>query len=502
MATPIPRNAAAFTLAEVAQATSGRARLRRRLRSRFAAWSAIRARRKPATCTSRCAANATTVTHSWRKRWRAARARRWSRIARALPAAQPAWSSRHVARARRARALHRKRWGGARDRDHRFGRQDHDQGADVCRAAGCGCARRAHDSATSTTWSVRRSRCCASTRSSDTAVIEIGTSAPGEIARLAQICAPDVGVVTAVAAAHTAGPRLDRRRSRPRKHRCCGRCRRRHGDLQRGPRRAAEPARPRARADAASAFGADAAGGRATAVARARRDAGDALRRARARQGGRRSASTCSCSASVPRSMRRARSPSCWRCSAKRARSRRARLAHVAPVPGRLAPLRGPAGSLILDDSYNANPASMRRSIATALELARVRGGRALLVLGDMLELGAASRGEHEAVGRLAAQPGVAALVACGREMTAARRDRARASAAHRLASCRSRTCPIRRARRCWSRRCCAPGDVVLVKGSRGMAMERVVDGLRGRGGARDLRPLLPAAHARAGSAS
>ena len=39
---------------------------------------------------------------------------------------------------------------------------------------------------------------------SDLAVMEIGTSAPGEIARLAQICAPEVGVVTAVAPAHTA----------------------------------------------------------------------------------------------------------------------------------------------------------------------------------------------------------------------------------------------------------------------------------------------------------
>jgi UDP-N-acetylmuramoyl-tripeptide--D-alanyl-D-alanine ligase len=140
----------------------------------------------------------------------------------------------------------------------------------------------------------------------------------------------------------------------------------------------------------------------------------------------------------------------------------------------------GASGALILDDSYNANPASMRASIDTALELARARAGRVLLVLADMLELGDASRAEHEAVGKQAAQPGVAAFLACGVEMTAAveagrehaRRSGLELSVAHLSdpLGAAQLLLPLLR-----------PGDVVLVKGSRSMGMERVVEGLTQR---------------------
>jgi UDP-N-acetylmuramoyl-tripeptide--D-alanyl-D-alanine ligase len=149
----------------------------------------------------------------------------------------------------------------------------------------------------------------------------------------------------------------------------------------------------------------------------------------------------------------------------------------VLPTAGRLSPCFGPSGALVLDDSYNANPASMVASIHTAIELAQARGGRALLVVGDMRELGALSRAEHERVGRAAAHPVVSALIACGIEMTAgaeAAREAARdaglslsishladpAGAAHLLS-------PILR-----------QADVVLVKGSRSMAMEQVARAL------------------------
>jgi UDP-N-acetylmuramoyl-tripeptide--D-alanyl-D-alanine ligase len=152
-------------------------------------------------------------------------------------------------------------------------------------------------------------------------------------------------------------------------------------------------------------------------------------------------------------------------------------LAQLAPTRGRLYPVAGPSGTLVLDDSYNANPASMRASIATALELSRARGGRTVLVLGDMRELGDASRREHEAVGEQAAVAGVAALFACGLEMTraaASARDKARReglelSIAH-LADPTGAADLVRPLLRA--------GDVVLVKGSRSLGMERVVDGL------------------------
>jgi UDP-N-acetylmuramoyl-tripeptide--D-alanyl-D-alanine ligase len=152
-------------------------------------------------------------------------------------------------------------------------------------------------------------------------------------------------------------------------------------------------------------------------------------------------------------------------------------LGELAPGAGRLSPLSGPAGALVLDDSYNANPASMRASIETALELARQRSGRVVLVLGDMLELGARSREEHEQLGRLAAQPGVSMLLACGTQMTAAvERAREAAQGVEPALSVLHLADPSAAAE--LLRPLLGPGDVVLVKGSRSMAMERVVDGL------------------------
>jgi UDP-N-acetylmuramoyl-tripeptide--D-alanyl-D-alanine ligase len=155
-------------------------------------------------------------------------------------------------------------------------------------------------------------------------------------------------------------------------------------------------------------------------------------------------------------------------------------LGDAVPAPGRLCPVPGASGALILDDSYNANPASMHASIDTALELARARGGRALLILGDMLELGDASRAAHEAVGKQAAQPGVAAFLACGVEMTAAveaAREHAR-RAGYEL-SVAHLSDPLGAAQLLLP--LLRPGDVVLVKGSRSMGMERVVEGLTQR---------------------
>lgn len=153
-------------------------------------------------------------------------------------------------------------------------------------------------------------------------------------------------------------------------------------------------------------------------------------------------------------------------------------LSQVMPPPGRLSPVVGPSGSLVLDDSYNANPASMRASIDTAIGLARVRGGRAVLVLGDMLELGERSAAEHQVVGKLSARAPVSILIACGAEMTKA------AEAAREQARCSQQDLSISHlADAAGAGDLLAPllreGDVVLVKGSRSMRLERVVDSLR-----------------------
>ncbi|MDH5672039.1 MAG: UDP-N-acetylmuramoyl-tripeptide--D-alanyl-D-alanine ligase [Myxococcales bacterium] len=157
-----------------------------------------------------------------------------------------------------------------------------------------------------------------------------------------------------------------------------------------------------------------------------------------------------------------------------------AALAALPPVPGRLCPQELPGGALLLDDSYNANPASVAASMQTTSQLAHARGGRALAALGDMGELGAESGVEHRRVGRRAAQLGFAALYCYGPEMAQA------VEAAQAAAGCASEL----RARHFDHKDALVSalgpqlraGDVVLIKGSRSLAMETVVEALSGGG--------------------
>ncbi|MFQ5895510.1 MAG: UDP-N-acetylmuramoyl-tripeptide--D-alanyl-D-alanine ligase, partial [Nitrospinota bacterium] len=134
------------------------------------------------------------------------------------------------------------------------------------------------------------------------------------------------------------------------------------------------------------------------------------------------------------------------------------------------------AGVHLLNDAYNANP----RSVASALQaLGELKGGgRAFLILGDMLELGSFAEEAHREVGRLAARKGNGAdfLVGVGRlaalAAEAAREEGLPAGRVHAAPDCPE-------AAR-WVRGHWRPGDWVLVKGSRGMRMERAVEELRG----------------------
>jgi len=76
-------------------------------------------------------------------------------------------------------------------------------------------------------------------------------------------------------------------------------------------------------------------------------------------------------------------------------------LATLRPAPGRLNPLPGENGSLLLDDTYNASPAAVRAALDTLAELPATRR---IAVLGDMLELGPAEAELHRAVGQRAAE--------------------------------------------------------------------------------------------------
>ncbi|WP_339647966.1 UDP-N-acetylmuramoyl-tripeptide--D-alanyl-D-alanine ligase [Halopseudomonas pelagia] len=86
-------------------------------------------------------------------------------------------------------------------------------------------------------------------------------------------------------------------------------------------------------------------------------------------------------------------------------------LARVKPVAGRAFPVAGEAGALIIDDSYNANPASMK----AAIDILAALQGRRILVLGDMGELGEWEQDSHREVGAYAREMGLDALYAVGR---------------------------------------------------------------------------------------
>ncbi|MBM3127813.1 MAG: UDP-N-acetylmuramoyl-tripeptide--D-alanyl-D-alanine ligase [Chloroflexi bacterium] len=123
-------------------------------------------------------------------------------------------------------------------------------------------------------------------------------------------------------------------------------------------------------------------------------------------------------------------------------------------------------GATILDDTYNASPAS---SLA-ALNLLAELDGRKLAVLGDMLELGEEEARGHQVVGGRAAQI-VDALIAVGTRgkwIGAAARDAGLAADKIFFAADNARAIEMLRA-------VTRPGDLVLIKGSRGMQMEQIV---------------------------
>ena len=141
------------------------------------------------------------------------------------------------------------------------------------------------------------------------------------------------------------------------------------------------------------------------------------------------------------------------------------RLAGLEAVAGRMEP-RACAGGLLIDDSYNASPASVRAAIEV---LAGLPGPR-LLALGAMAELGEQEALLHRQEGARARQAGISQLVALGQ--AAAPAVEAFGEGA-RLATTHDEVAQD-------ARQVLQAGGTVLVKGSRGMQMEQVVMKLRG----------------------
>jgi UDP-N-acetylmuramoyl-tripeptide--D-alanyl-D-alanine ligase len=145
-------------------------------------------------------------------------------------------------------------------------------------------------------------------------------------------------------------------------------------------------------------------------------------------------------------------------------------LATLAPADHRGVTLTTPDGATILDDSYNSSPAALMRSL-DALGTSRAPGRR-IAVLGEMLELGDRARELHAACGRHAVAAGVQRLVTVGGE--AARDLGAAAVEAGLPAAAVTHLATSEEAAEIVARELGA-GDLVLVKGSRGIRTDRVV---------------------------
>ena len=147
-------------------------------------------------------------------------------------------------------------------------------------------------------------------------------------------------------------------------------------------------------------------------------------------------------------------------------------LQHYRGVYGRLAMRRGQADVWLIDDTYNANPQSMQVALNV---LAGVPGsGRHIAVLGDMLELGEGGPALHQEVGSLVSQTNVHTLIALGSTAEhIARGARQAGMARDRIHHATSQQEVLGLLAELMQ-----PQDVVLLKGSRGMAMEHLVEAL------------------------
>ena len=144
------------------------------------------------------------------------------------------------------------------------------------------------------------------------------------------------------------------------------------------------------------------------------------------------------------------------------------------PPDGRMTRYRIADGSTLIDDSYNANPASMRKSLEALAALAT--SAQAVAVVGDMGELGSAGADAHRETGRIAAELGIDWLIAVGEHAPLVIEGAREAGMEIERSLLASGTDAATR----FVRQCLQKNDWVLIKGSRAMKLERVVQTLRG----------------------
>ncbi len=153
------------------------------------------------------------------------------------------------------------------------------------------------------------------------------------------------------------------------------------------------------------------------------------------------------------------------------------RAAHLRPAARRGEVLRMPSGVTVIDDSYNANPDATKKALGV---LAESQASRRIAVIGEMLELGERSSELHQGVGRAVVDARVDVLVSVGGAPAKALADAAvaagmPAAGVHHFATSDEAANAMPALVRA--------GDLVLVKGSRGVKTDRVVDRLRAEQG-------------------
>jgi UDP-N-acetylmuramoyl-tripeptide--D-alanyl-D-alanine ligase len=302
----------------------------------------------------------------------------------------------------------------------------------------------------------------------DWAVFEIGTNHPGEIDRLAEICQPDLGVITNIGPAHLEGL----------------------GSLE-GVREAKGELLARLAPGGRAALNADdpqvmLLAGRCgpppllfglseAAAVRAedlRCDGGGLVFRLRL-PGGDEAPVRLAVGAAFMATNALAAAAAGWHAGLSAA-DIAAGLAAFTPVAGRMTRLVTGRGVVIIDDSYNANPASVAAALG-ALALQR-QGGRTVAVLGEMRELGNRAAALHRQVGMETAAAGIDRLCTTGPladEVAAGAREKGMPGACIQVGAKDEIVAELS----AWL----APGDTVLVKGSRAAAMETLVAALQRR---------------------
>jgi UDP-N-acetylmuramyl pentapeptide synthase len=145
---------------------------------------------------------------------------------------------------------------------------------------------------------------------------------------------------------------------------------------------------------------------------------------------------------------------------------------HTSP-PGRMHLIEGQHDSLIIDDTYNASPVAMEQAIKVTGDLLPIGNGKRIFALGDMLELGSFASSEHLKIGEQAGK-------VCDILVTVGIRSRGIAEGAVKVGMPESAILQFDDSKKAgqYLKEIVSKGDIVLIKGSQSIRMERAVEAI------------------------